>query len=48
VPAIVDVGSSAVPQRRLRRGKVEASVGGIEIEIDGVTVRVGRGADATT
>jgi hypothetical protein len=36
VPAIVDVGSSAVPQRRLRRGKVEASVGGIEIEIDGV------------
>ena len=47
VPAIVDVGSS-VPQRRLRRGKVEAIAGGIEIEIDGVTVRVSRGADATT
>jgi len=48
VPAIVNVGSSAVAQRRLRRGKVEARAGGIEIEIDGVTVRVGRGADATT
>ena len=47
VPAIVDVGSS-VPQRRLRRGKVEAIAGGIEIEIDGVTVRVSRGADATS
>jgi transposase len=47
VPALVDVGSS-VPQRRLRRGKVEAIAGGIEIEIDGVTVRVSRGADATT
>jgi transposase len=44
----MDVGSSAVPQLRLRRGKVEASAGGIEIQIDGVTVRVGRGADATT
>jgi transposase len=48
VPAIVDVGSSAVPPRRLRHGKVEASAGRIEIEIDGITVRVGRGADATT
>ena len=48
VPAIADVGSSAVPQRRLRRGKVEAIAGGIEIEINGVTVRVSRGADATT
>ena len=46
VPAVGDVGSSAVPQRRLRRG--EAIAGGIEIEIDGVTVRVSRGADATT
>ena len=32
VPAIVDVGS-AVPRGRLRRGKVEARAGGIEIEI---------------
>jgi transposase len=44
VPAVVDAGS----QRRLPRGKVEASVGAIEVEIDGVTVRVGRGADAKT
>jgi len=48
VPAIVDVGSSAVGQRRLPRGKVETSAGTIEVEIDGVTIRVGRGADAKT
>jgi len=48
VPAVVDVGSCAVPQRRLPRGKVEASAGAIEVEIDGVTIRVGRGADAKT
>jgi len=30
------------------RGKVEASAGTIEVEISGVTVRVGRGADAKT
>jgi transposase len=46
VPAVVDAGSSPVPQRRMPRGKVEASAGTIEVEIDGVTVRVGRGADA--
>ena len=48
VSAVVDVGSSAVPQRRAARGKAEASAGTIEIEIAGVTVRVGRGADAKT
>jgi transposase len=48
VPAVVDAGSSPVPQRRMPRGKVEASAGTIEVEIDGVTVRVGRGADAKT
>jgi transposase len=48
VPAVVDAGSSAVAQRRLPRGRVEASAGAIEFEIDGVTVRVGRGADAKT
>ena len=46
VPAVVDAGSSPVPQRTMPRGKVEASAGTIEVEIDGVTVRVGRGADA--
>ncbi|SHG79803.1 transposase [Bradyrhizobium erythrophlei] len=48
VPALVDAGSSPVQQRRMPRGKVEASAGTIEVEIDGVTVRVGRGADAKT
>jgi transposase len=48
VPAVVDVGSSPVPQRRAPRGKAEASAGAIEVEIAGVTVRVGRGADAKT
>jgi hypothetical protein len=42
VPAVVDVGSPAVRQRRLPRGRVEASTGAIEVEIDGVTIRVGR------
>ena len=48
VPAVMDVGSSAVPQRRAPWSKTEANTGTIEIEIDGVTVRVGRGADAKT
>ena len=48
VPAVVDAGSSAVPQRRAPRYKTEANTGTIEVEIDGVTVRVGRGADAKT
>jgi transposase len=48
VPAVVDAGSSAVPQRRAPRCKTEANSGTIEVEIDGVTVRVGRGADAKT
>src|ERR1700693_851037 len=48
VPAVVDVGSSAVAPRRMLRGNAEASAGTIELEIDGVTIRVGRGADATT
>ena len=48
VPAVVDVGSSAVQQRRAPWSKTEANTGTIEIEIDGVTVRVGRGADAKT
>ena len=48
VPAVVDVGSPPVPQRRAPRYKAEASPGMIEVEINGVTVRVGRGADAKT
>ena len=48
VPAVVDGGSSPVPQRRTPRSKAEASAGTIEVEIDGVMIRVGRGADAET
>src|SRR5258705_156379 len=48
VPAVVAVGSSPVPQRRAPRCKAEASAGTIEVEINGVTVRGGRGADAKT
>jgi transposase len=46
VPAVVDAGSSPVAQRRAPHGKAEASAGTIQVEIDDVTVRVGRGADA--
>jgi transposase len=51
VPAVVDVGSSASPVRRQRKApqcKAEPGAGTIEVEIDGVTVRVGRGADVKT
>jgi transposase len=48
VPAVVDAGPSSVPQRRVPRCKAEPGAGTIEVEIDGVTVRVGRGADAKT
>ena len=47
VPAVVDVGWPPVPQRRGPRYKA-ASAGTIEVEISGMTVRVGRGADAKT
>ena len=47
-PAVVDAGSSPVEQRRAPDSKAEVSAGTIEVEIDGVTVRVGRGADAKT
>ena len=51
VPAVVDAPLSAPSIRRQRRAqhcKAEAGAGIIEVEIDGVTVRVGRGADAKT
>ena len=47
VPAVADAGSSPVPQRRAPR-KAEGGAGTIEVEINGVMVRVGRGADAKT
>jgi transposase len=51
VPAVVDVASSASTARRQRNVppcKAEAGAGTIEVEIGGVTIRVGRGADAKT
>jgi transposase len=51
VPAVMDVASSASPVRRQRKApqcKAEPGAGTIEVEIDGVTVRVGRGADVKT
>ena len=51
VPAVVDVASSASPVRRQRKApqcKAEPGAGTIEVEIDRVTVRVGRGADVKT
>ena len=51
VPAVLDVApySRLVRrQRKMPRHPVEPGAGMIEVEIDGVTVRVGRGADAKT
>jgi transposase len=51
VPAVLDVAPSSPSVRRQRsmpRRQVEPGAGMIEVEIDGVTVRVGRGADAKT
>ena len=50
VPAVLDVASSPSVrrQRKMARCRVEAGAGMIEVEIDGVTVRVGRDADAKT
>ena len=48
VPAVVDAESSGVPRRRTPRGKIDARAGTIEVEVDSVMIRVGRGADAET
>ena len=48
VPAIADTELPAVPPWRALRHKAEAGAGRIEVEIEGVTVRVGHGADAKT
>jgi transposase len=49
VPAVVDVGGPSPAgggQRQAPRSKSGPDIGMIEIEVDGVTIRVGRGADA--
>jgi transposase len=51
VPAIVDAALPAQAVRRRGRGRtrqVDRTAGMIEVEIDGVTVRVGRGAEVKT
>jgi transposase len=51
VPAVLDVAPpcpSVRRQRKMPRCPVEPGAGMIEVEIDGVTVRVGRGADVQT
>jgi transposase len=51
VPAVVDVVTPAPAVGRRReapRCKSEPDAGTIEVEVDGVTIRVGRGADANT
>jgi transposase len=51
VPAIVE---TALPptvlrgRQRKRTGQASRSCGSIEVEIDGVTIRIGRGAEAKT
>jgi transposase len=50
VPAMVDMGAPAPAVGRERmapRYKSTPDVGMIEVEVDGVTIRIGRGADAT-
>lgn len=47
VPAVVDVSAAAIaPERNAQRCKAKPDLGSIEIEVDGVTIRAGRGADA--
>ena len=49
VPAVVDAASRAVRgPRKAPRWEAESGVGLIEIDISGATIRIGRGADATT
>jgi transposase len=51
VPAVVDVAPPTSTVRRHRNAppcKADPSAGIIEVEVDGVTIRVGRGADVKT
>ena len=49
VPAVIDPASvTAVPERSVRRRAQQArAYGMVELEIDGVAVKIGRGADAS-
>ena len=48
VPAVVDPSPEVAPKSRRHARHAPASPAAIELEIDGVTVRVGRGAEART
>lgn len=48
VPAVVPPPSEPSPARSARPRKRKATAGVIELEIDGIAMRVGRGADAKT
>jgi transposase len=51
VPAVVDIVAQAPAlggRRKAPRCKFEPDVGTIEVEVNGATIRVGRGADANT
>jgi transposase len=48
VPAVVDAAVPAPTSRSRGTGRVRRTDGNIEVTIDGVTVRVGRGAEAKT
>jgi transposase len=51
VPAVVDASAfdgTAIRQKRQRTRRADRNSGIIEVEIEGVTVRVGRGAEAKT
>jgi len=47
VPAVVDAPAAAAGRKRKAlRCKAKPDLGGIEIEVDGITIRAGHGADA--
>jgi transposase len=48
VPAVIEATTPAVSQKRGKARSRRRGLGVIEVEIDGVTVRVGRGAEAKT
>ena len=48
VPAVVDASPSMPVERNAPRSAAEAGAGIIEVAIDGVTLRIGCGADART
>jgi transposase len=48
VPAVIAAPRSEPAARRRRKQKAARDAGVIELEIDGITMRVGRGADAKT